>query len=139
MACRGVRGATTVEVNSAEEIRASTRELLMAMVAENGIAVEDIASVIFTSTSDLDAAYPAVVAREMGWGQTPLLCTQEMRVVGSLARCIRVLLHWNTEEAPSEVIHIYLREAQALRPDLARQNADARRNADARQKPEVGS
>ncbi len=124
MACRGVRGATTVDLNAAEEIHVATRELLMAMVADNGIAVEDIASVIFTATSDLDAAYPAVVAREMGWGQTPLLCMQEMRVAGSLPRCIRILLHWNTEKAPSEVIHVYLREAQALRPDLARQNAE---------------
>jgi chorismate mutase len=102
----------------------------MAMVEENGIAVEDIASVIFTATSDLDTAYPAVVAREMGWGQTPLLCLQEMRVVGSLPYCIRVLLSWNTDKAPSEVIHIYLREAQRLRPDLVGRNPVAHRNTE---------
>lgn len=122
VACRGVRGATTVEANTAQEIHAATRDLLTAIVAANGITVEDVASVVFTATSDLDAAYPAVVAREMGWVETPLLCMQEMTVVGSLPRCIRVLVHWNTDTVPAEVVHIYLREAQRLRPDLARPN-----------------
>lgn len=123
MTCRGVRGATTVAANTASEIHAATRELLTAMVVANGIALDDlateVASVIFTATADLDAAYPAVVAREMGWGQTPLLCMQEMRVQGSLPRCIRVLLHWNTDKVPGEIVHVYLRDAVMLRPDLA--------------------
>ncbi len=120
MTCRGVRGATTAEANTAPEIQAATRELLTAVVTANHIAVEDIVSVVFTATSDLDAAYPAVAAREMGWVETPLLCMQEMRVIGSLSSCIRVLLHWNTDREPSEVTHVYLREARRLRPDLDR-------------------
>ncbi len=129
MTCRGVRGAITVAANTASEIHTATRELLTAMVVANGIAVEDLASVIFTATADLDAAYPAVVARELGWGQTPLLCMQEMRVAGSLPRCIRVLLHWNTDKLPGEVVHVYLREAERLRPDLVQQAAAAGQDA----------
>lgn len=118
MTCRGVRGATTVVANTASEIYAATRELLTAIIVANGIAPEDVGSVIFTATADLDAAYPAVVARELGWGQAPLLCMQEMCVTGSLPRCIRVLLHWNTDKAPGDIAHVYLREAVRLRPDL---------------------
>ncbi len=119
--CRGVRGAITVEENSSEAILEATRTLLEMIVAENGMTAEEIASVIFTATADLDAVYPAVAARELGWVAVPLLCMQEMRVVGSLPRCIRVLLHWNTERAPEETHHIYLGEARRLRPDLVRE------------------
>lgn len=118
MGCRGVRGATTVEENTAKAILDATRTLLAAMVAENGFATEDMGSVIFTATPDLDAAYPAVAARQMGWTQTPLLCMQEMAVEGSLPRCIRVLVHWNTDRSPAEIKHVYLRGAKSLRPDL---------------------
>lgn len=121
MACRGVRGAITVEENTAEVIHDGARELLTAMAEENGFEIADLVSVIFTATPDLDAAYPAAAARALGWTATPLLCMQEMAVAGSLARCIRVLVHWNTDRAPSEVRHVYLRGAQVLRPDLARQ------------------
>jgi chorismate mutase len=119
--CRGVRGAITVEENSSEAILEATRTLLETIVAENGMKAEEIASVIFTATADLDAVYPAVAARELGWVTVPLLCMQEMRVAGSLPRCIRVLLHWNTERAPAQIRHIYLGEAQRLRPDLVRE------------------
>ncbi|MGC9467378.1 MAG: chorismate mutase [Anaerolineae bacterium] len=118
MGCRGVRGAITVEENTATAILDATRALLVAMVAENGFAVEELGSVIFTATSDLDAAYPAAAARQMGWTQTPLLCMQEMAVKGSLQRCIRVLLHWNTDCSPAQVKHVYLGGAKTLRPDL---------------------
>ena len=118
MRCRGVRGAITVESNAREEILAATRCLLGEMITANIIAMEDVASVIFTATADLDAVYPAVAARELGWTQIPLLCMQEMAVRGSLNRCVRILIHWNTSLAASEVQHIYLRGAQALRPDL---------------------
>lgn len=118
MGCRGVRGAITVAENSSAAILEATHELLERMAAENGFAPEDLASVIFTATSDLDAGYPAVAARQLGWTRTPLLCMQEMAVGGSLARCIRVLVHWNTDRDPSEVHHVYLRGAQVLRPDL---------------------
>ncbi len=118
--CRGIRGAITVPENTVDAIIQATRTLLMAVVDENGVEVEDVTSVIFTATPDLDAVYPAVVAREMGWTQTPLLCMQEMRVEGSLPRCVRVLVHWNTDRAPAEINHVYLRDAVQLRPDLKR-------------------
>jgi chorismate mutase len=118
MTVRGIRGATSVDVNDAEPIIAATRELLERIVAANGLATEDVASVIFTATSDLDAAYPARAAREMGWVHVPLLCMQEMAVVDSLPRCIRVLVLWNTDRPAGQVRHMYLRRARALRPDL---------------------
>lgn len=116
--CRGVRGATTVEANTPQAIVRATRELLEAIVDANALDVGDVGSVLFTATADLNTAYPAVAAREIGWTQTPLFCVQEMAVVGSLRRCIRVLLHWNTDSAPSEIHHVYLRDARVLRPDL---------------------
>jgi len=118
MRCLGVRGATTVADNSRAAILEATSGLLTEIITVNGIALEDVASAIFTATPDLDAVYPAAAARELGWTQTPLLCMREMQVAGSLRRCIRVLIHWNTEHAPCEIHHVYLREAQALRPDL---------------------
>ncbi len=118
MACRGVRGAIGVDANEADAIVAATRELLERIVAANGLAVEDVASVVFTVTPDLDAAYPARAARQMGWVNTPLLCMQEMTVAGGLPRCIRVLIHWNTDLSPRQIRHVYLGRARALRPDL---------------------
>ena len=119
MPCRGIRGAVCVEVNEAGAIVAATRELLEQMALANEIAVADVASVTFTATLDLDTAYPARAAREMGWTTVPLLCMQEMAVASSLPRCIRVLIHWNTERSAEQVRHIYLGKARALRPDLA--------------------
>jgi len=118
MTCRGIRGATSVDANDADTIIAATRELLERIVSANDLSVEDVVSVIFTATSDLDAAYPARAAREMGWVNTPLLCMQEMAVVGSLRRCIRVLVFWNTGLPSGQIQHIYLGAARALRPDL---------------------
>ena len=118
MICRGIRGATSVDINAAVAIITATRELLERIVAANDLLVEDVISVIFTATPDLDAAYPARAAREMGWMNTPLLCMQEMVVVGSLPRCIRVLVLWNTDLSPDQVQHVYLGRARALRPDL---------------------
>ena len=118
MAIRGIRGATSVDSNDAEGIIAATRELLERIVAANGLHAGDLASVIFTATPDLDAAYPARAAREMGWVHVPLLCMQEMAVAGSLQRCIRVLALWNTDLPPEQMRHVYLGRARALRPDL---------------------
>lgn len=117
--CRGIRGAITVEENSSAAIRAATRELLERLVAANDLLVDDIASVIFSTTPDLNAEFPAVAAREMGWTDAALLCTHEMGVPGSLPRCIRVLIHWNTPRRANEVVHVYLREARRLRPERA--------------------
>ncbi|HHE71768.1 MAG TPA: chorismate mutase [Chloroflexi bacterium] len=119
MGCRGIRGAITVEVNTPSAILRATERLLSEMVRANQVALEDVASVIFTATPDLDAVYPAVAARRMGWTRVPLMCMQEMRVPGSLARCLRVLIHWNTERGPAEIRHVYLEGARALRPDLS--------------------
>jgi chorismate mutase len=115
--CRGLRGATTVRENDAAAILAATSELLQTLIAANGLLEQDVASVFFTATPDLDAVYPAVAARELGWTQTALICVQEMAVPGSLPRCIRVLIHWNTDRGPDQLHHVYLNEARALRPD----------------------
>ncbi len=119
MGCRGIRGAITVEANTADAILGATERLLSEMVRANQVALEDVASVIFTATPDLDAVYPAVAARRMGWTRVPLMCMQEMQVPGSLARCLRVLIHWNTERGPAEIHHVYLGGARVLRPDLS--------------------
>ncbi|MCS6882973.1 MAG: chorismate mutase [Oscillochloridaceae bacterium] len=115
--CRGVRGATTCEANTREAILTATRELLELLVERNGIHVDDIASAIFTTTPDLNAEFPAVAARAIGWTDTALLCGHEMDVPGSLRSCIRVLIHWNTERRADEIVHVYIKGAQNLRPD----------------------
>lgn len=115
--CRGVRGATTVVENEAREILAATRQLLALMIRLNGIESVDVASGVFTTTSDLNAVFPATAARQLGWMFVPLLCGHEMEVPDSLPRCIRILLHWNTDRNQDEIHHVYLKEAVQLRPD----------------------
>lgn len=114
---RGIRGATTVEANDAEAILSATEELLAEMARQNGLHPEDIASVFFTVTPELDATFPAEAARRLGWHNVPMLCATEIPVPGSLPMCIRVLIHANTDRAQSEIRHVYLRRAVALRPD----------------------
>jgi chorismate mutase len=122
MPVRGVRGATVADEDSSEAIKAATQALLDEMMKANpAMRKEDIASAVFTVTGDLKAAYPAAAAREMGWQTVPLMCAQEIPVPGSLPRCIRVLLHWNTELQQSAIRHVYLGEAAKLRPDLSRE------------------
>jgi chorismate mutase len=120
MICRGIRGATTVEDldDKADAVLEATKELLEAITAANDLQVENLAAAIFTTTQDLNAAFPARAARDLGWTMVPLLNTQEIAVPGSLPRCIRVLLLWNTDKSQEEIRHIYLRGAKALRPDL---------------------
>lgn len=115
MPIRGIRGATTVDSNTREEIVSATKELLLEIKEKNQLKVEEIASIIFSATRDLNAEFPAVSARELGWNDTPLLCTLEIDVPGSLPKCIRVLLLLNTEKEQKEINHIYLREAVSLR------------------------
>ena len=117
MICRGVRGATTVEEDTPDAILRATRELLAIMFRLNNIQSADVASVFFTTTRDVVSQYPALAARQLGWMDVPLLCGHEMEVPGSLAKCIRVLMHWNTDTPQSKIQHIYLNEAQSLRPD----------------------
>ncbi len=119
MSTRGIRGATTVAADQPDLILEATRELLQAILQANpGMCPEDIASVIFTVTPDLNSTFPAQAAREMGWSQVPMLCAREIPVPGSLPRVIRVLLHWNTARPQHEIQHVYLRSATLLRPDL---------------------
>ncbi len=119
MPTRGIRGATTVAANQPDLILAATRELLEAILDANpGMCPGDIASAFFTVTDDLRATFPAQAAREMGWSQVPMMCACEIPVPGSLSRVIRVMVHWNTERAQDEIVHVYLREAVKLRPDL---------------------
>ena len=115
MYCRGIRGATTVELNASEEILAATKELLQLMVERNNLRVEDIASAIFTVTEDLDAAFPAAAARAMGWTEVPLMDAREIPVPNSLRKCIRVMLHVNTMHSAAEIRHVYIRGAVNLR------------------------
>ena len=120
MPCRGVRGATTVEQNEREEILTATRQLLALLIRRNEIEATDIASAIFTTTPDIDAEFPALASRQLGWLDVPLLCSHEMTVPGSLPLCIRVLIHWNTNKAQDAIEHVYVREAKRLRPDLSK-------------------
>jgi chorismate mutase len=115
--CRGVRGATTVTENSKDAILAATRELLFTMIQYNEIDPDDVASAYFTTTTDINAIYPATAARQLGWYDVPLLCGHEMDVPDGLPQCIRILLHWNTPKTAQEIVHVYLHEATALRPD----------------------
>lgn len=117
MAFRGVRGATTIEYDDRERVLRATRELLALMIRLNDISYEDVASAIFTTTSDIHSAFPALAARQLGWLDVPLLCGHEMDVEDALPLCIRILLHWNTEKSQNEIQHVYLHNATALRPD----------------------
>src|SRR5674476_136492 len=119
---RGIRGATTVDRNDATEIREATQELLQMILSENALCTDDLVSAIFTVTPDLDADFPASSAREIGWELVPLLCATEIPVPSSLSRCIRVLIHVNTTRCQSEIRHVFLRNATALRKDLVRLN-----------------
>lgn len=116
--CRGVRGATTAEANTREDILQATRQLLALMIRLNGIDTESVGSAIFTVTRDLDAEFPALAARQLGWLDVPLLCSYEISVPNSLPRCIRVLVNWNTTKSQKEIQHVYIKDAARLRPDL---------------------
>ncbi len=122
MYCRGIRGATTVERNDREEILTATTELLQLLIERNELQTEDIASAIFTMTEDLNAEFPALAARAIGWTETALVCMREIPVPGSLGKCIRILLHVNTERSASDIQHVYIRNAVNLRPSFSNAN-----------------
>lgn len=119
MPTRAIRGATTATENSDRAILEAASELLRAMLVANALAPEQLISILFTLTPDLDAAYPTRAAREMGWTDIPLLDAQQPRVQGDLPRCVRVLVHCESELPKGEIKHVYLGEARKLRPDLA--------------------
>ncbi len=115
--CRGVRGATTSIENSAPAILEATRDLLEKMIQANDIQQQDVASIYFTTTTDLNSEYPALAARQMGWHDAALMCGHEMAVPHGLKSCIRILIHWNTARSLTEIQHVYIRGAVNLRPD----------------------
>lgn len=114
---RAIRGAASVTENSPQAILAATREMLVEIMRRNQLTTDRVVSALFTLTPDLNAAFPAAAARELGWQEVPLLCAQEIAVPGALPRIVRVLLHVITDQA---VVHVYLGEAARLRPDWAR-------------------
>ena len=115
MLCRGIRGATVAAGNTKTDILAATRELLHKMIEANQVEKEAVAYVLFTMTADLDAEFPAVAARQLGWTEEALVCSQEISVPGSLPRCIRVLILVNTDKKSDEIKHVYIRGAEVLR------------------------
>lgn len=119
MAVRGIRGAISVEANDRDQILDATRELLTTILERNGISeYDDVVSAVFTTTTDLTACFPAEAARAIGMELVPLLCASEIKVDGGMPRCIRILLHVNTDKTQKEIVHVYLREAANLRPDM---------------------
>jgi chorismate mutase len=119
MRLRAIRGATTVVKDNKEEIISATAELLEKMIARNGLAREDLVSIIFTATPDLHSVFPAEAARGLGISDVPLLCAQELDVEDAMPLCIRVLMQAYTERDLAGVRHVYLGDAKSLRTDLA--------------------
>lgn len=119
MMLRGLRGATTVDANTEEAILGATRELLTTMIEANGVRENEVASIFFSSTADLTAAFPARAARDLGWHKVALMGAQEMDVPQGPDRCIRILMHWNTVKGITNLRHVFLHGARALRPDWA--------------------
>ncbi len=117
MPVRGIRGATVVAADEPEQILQATKQLLEDIATANEVDVDDIASIMFTMTPDLQSAYPAQAARLLGWMEAPLLGAVETDIDGGLPRCIRVLMHVNTRKPASEITHVYLGKAATLRPD----------------------
>jgi chorismate mutase len=118
---RGVRGATCATANSRDAIVETTKQMLSRMIESNGIQPDDIASAFFSTTRDLNAEFPAIAARQLGWRDVPLMCMHEMDVPDALPMCVRVMIHWNTDKRPSEIRHVYMNGAEKLRPDLIRE------------------
>ncbi|PRY17804.1 chorismate mutase [Kineococcus rhizosphaerae] len=116
---RAVRGAVQVDVDEREEVLSRTRDLVSEVIRANDLSLDDFISVIFTSTADLTSEFPAVAARELGMGDVPLMCARELEIDGSMPRVIRLMAHVETTRARSDVKHVYLNGAQALRRDIA--------------------
>lgn len=113
--CRGLRGATTASENTARAIYAATRDMLTQLIQANQVEERDVAAAYFTMTLDLNAGFPAAAARQLGWNHTALMCSSEIAVPGSLPRCIRVLILWNTGKEPGQLVNVYLNGAEVLR------------------------
>ena len=112
---RAIRGAITAPPNSTEEILAATTEMLEELTKLNSLELDDIISAFFTTTQDLNAVFPPVAARKMGWVDVALMCAHEMKVPGALEKCIRVMVHVITDKSSADIVNVYLREAVNLR------------------------
>ena len=117
-AVRAVRGATTVDTDTEDQVTTRVQALLGAILERNGLAKDDLISIVFTATDDVVSMFPAAAARTMGLGDVPLLCARELAVVGAQPRCIRVMLHVTTDRGRDEIEHVYLESARGLRDDL---------------------
>jgi len=117
---RALRGATTVDRDSAEDISQRTQELLLELMERNGLATDDVISILFTATADAVSTFPATAARSIGFGAVPLICAAEIPVPGSTPRCIRVMLHVMTQTPREALHHVYLHGANGLNDDLPR-------------------
>ena len=115
---KAIRGAITVKENKVDDIKDASKELVSKIIKANNINEEDIVSIVFTATSDIDKTYPAAVIREMGYTKTPLMCYQEMNVENSLDKCIRTMVYCDCNRSLEDIEHVYLRKAKTLRPDL---------------------
>jgi chorismate mutase len=115
---RALRGATTIDVDTAEDVRSRTIALLEQMIERNGVHHDDIISVLFTATDDIHSMFPASAARDIGFGDIPLICARELDIIGATPLCIRVLMHLTTDRARADLRHVYLEGASGLRDDL---------------------
>lgn len=118
MFVRSIRGAITVSENTTNAILEGTTELLNEIISKNELEIDSIISAVFSVTNDLNATFPAIAARNIGWKDISLMCTKEIDVPNSLEKCVRVLIHFNTEKTNNEIKHVYLKGAKVLRPDI---------------------
>lgn len=119
VAVRAIRGAVQLDADEREHVLESTRELVQSVLDANGLTADDVISIVFTATPDVHSEFPAVAARELGMGDVPLMCTQELDIAGAMPRVIRLMAHVTTPLTRQEITHVYLRGAAALRRDLA--------------------
>lgn len=118
MAVRALRGATTIDADTTEQVNERVQTLVTAMLERNGVAKDDLISIVFTATDDVHCMFPATAAREIGLGDVPLLCARELDVVGGTPMCIRVLMHLSTDAPRQTLHHVYLEGARGIRDDL---------------------
>ena len=117
-AVRALRGATTVDADTVEQVNTRVTALLEQMMAKNGVGKDDLVSILFTATDDIHSTFPATAARSVGFGDVPLICARELDIVGATPMCVRVMMHITTDKARGELHHVYLEGAKGLRDDL---------------------
>jgi len=117
-AVRALRGATTLDVDTTEEMEQRVQELLLEMIERNAVHHDDVISIVFTATDDLHSMFPATAARPLGLGDLPLLCARELNIEGATPRCVRILMHFSTERVGADLKHVYLHGARGLNDEL---------------------